>query len=143
MSTPTGRSRPDFVMHQPRTNPRAIYHQQESQRVLESVCLAEKFRSLKSLTVDLAYYDAEGATKSSQIKYTVNLSHAKSVFRFVCHNPECVGGDFDLSHALASAVAARKVLLEGESRCQGWRSKATIDTVRCHNLLRYSLHLVY
>jgi hypothetical protein len=27
--------------------------------------------------------------------------------------------------------------------CQGWQSKTTIDTVPCHNILRYTLSLGY
>ena len=130
-------------MHSPRTSPRSEYLLQEKQRVLESPTLAEKFRKLKSLTVDLGFYDPEGVTRSSQIKYTVNLEHAKSVFRFGCHNHECVRGDFDLSAVLATAVTARRTTASGEMRCEGWRSRAGIDTVPCHNILRYKLTLKY
>jgi hypothetical protein len=95
------------------------------------------------LTVDLDHYDDEGTSRSSQIKYTVNLEHAKSVFRVSCHNPECVGGDFDLSDALADAVSARDTSASGEIRCEGWRSRATIDTVPCGNILRYRFTMTY
>jgi len=131
-----------MTYHQ-RTSARGEYHLQENQRVVESVTLAEKYRQLKSLTVDLAYYDPKGLARSSQIKYTVNLAHAKSVFRFACHNNECVRGDFDLSELLSKGVAARQTTVVGEMCCQGWRSKTTIDSVPCHNLLRYKLTLAY
>jgi hypothetical protein len=72
---------------------RAEYRQQESQRTKESISLTEKFRELKSLTVELAYFSPEGVTRNSQIKYTVNPDHAKSVFRFDCVNDECIRGD--------------------------------------------------
>jgi hypothetical protein len=91
-------------MHHQRFSPRAEYRQQENQRANDSANLAERFRDLKSLTVDLAHFAPERLTKTSEIKYTVNLAHAKSVFRFNCTNDECVGGDFDLSAALANAV---------------------------------------
>ena len=122
---------------------RAEYRQQEGQRIKESSPLGEKFRQLKSLTVDLAFFDSDGVTRSSQIKYTVNLDNAKSVFRFDCLNTECVRGDFDLSERLAEAVATRQTTATGEMCCQGWRSKTTIDTVHCHNILRYKLSLGY
>ena len=130
-------------MHAPKISPRKEYLLKEQQRVLESPSLTEKFGKLKSLTVDLSYFNPEGVTKNSQVKYTVNLEHAKSVFRFGCHNHECVRGDFDLSQVLAEAVAARRTTVSGEVRCQGWRNRAGIDTVPCHNLLRYKLTLKY
>src|ERR1043166_26337 len=95
-------------MYQQRLGARAEYRQQEGQRVKDSATLADTFQKLKSLTVEFAYYDPEGVTKSSQIKYTVNLRNAKSVFRFNCPNTECVQGDFDLTDELADAVAAHR-----------------------------------
>ena len=123
--------------------PRADYRLQEAQRTNDSVSLSEKFRELKSLTVEFGYFSAEGVTRNRQIKYTVNPEHAKSVFRLDCVNAECVGGDFDLSAALAQAVAARQATVAGEMCCQGWLSKTTIDQIRCHNILRYKLSLAY
>jgi len=101
------------------------------------------FGKLKSLTVDLEYSDPEGLVKGKRIKYEVNLANAKSVFRFSCPNDECIRGDFDLSAELAKAVAERRKSVSGEKVCQGWRSKTTVDTVHCHNLLRYKLTLGY
>ena len=130
-------------MHPQKFSPRADYRRQESQRTKDSVSLSEKFRELKSLTVELAYFSLEGVTRISHIKYTVNTDHAKSVFRFDCLNDECIRGDFDLSEALAQAVAARRVTATGEMCCQGWLSKTTIDRVHCSNILRYKLSLEY
>ena len=95
------------------------------------------------MTVDFGYFSPEGVTQNRQIKYTVNPEHAKSVFRLDCINSECVGGDFDLSEALAQAVAARQATVTGEMCCQGWLSKTTIDRTHCHNILRYKLSLEY
>ena len=131
------------MMHAQKISPRKEHLQREQQRVLESPSLAEKFQKLKSLTVDLGYFSPEGTTKNSQVKYTVNVEHAKSVFRFGCHNHECVRGDFDLSKVLTEAVAAHRTTVSGEMRCQGWRNRAGIDTMPCNNLLRYKLTLKY
>ena len=106
-------------------------------------CLADRFQKLKSLTVGLEYFDGEGLTKNSRIKYEVNLAHAKSVFRFNCPNSECIRGDFDLSAELAEAVAHRRTSVSGEIACQGWQSKTTINTVHCRNVLRYTISLGY
>lgn len=122
---------------------RAEYRRQEGQRTRDSLNLSNKFEQLKSLTVDLSFFSPEGVTRNSHIKYTVNLAHAKSVFRFDCINAECVGGDFDLSEALAKAVAAHRTTATGEMCCQGWRRKSAIDRIHCHNILRYTLSLTY
>jgi len=126
-----------------KSNPRAEYRLRQSQRIKDSVSLGEKFPKLKGLTVNLAYFDSEGVTKNSQMKYKVNVHHAKSVFCFVCQSGECIGGDFDLSEALARAVGSRRKLATGEMRCQGWRKKANRDVVPCQILLRYKLSLNY
>lgn len=131
------------MTHSPRTSPRSEYLQQQNQLVLGSPSLAEKFSKLKSLTVDLGYFGTEGIACSSQIKYTVNLAHAKSIFRVGCHNQECVRGDFDLSEVIANAVTDKRTSVSGELCCQGWRNRAGIDTIPCHNLLRYKLTLSY
>ena len=130
-------------MYQQRLGARAEYRQQEGQRVKDSATLSDMFRKLKSLTVDLEYCDAQGLTQNSRIKYDVNLGNAKSVFRFNCPNNECIRGDFDLSGVLAKAVAEHRKTVSGEMVCQGWRSRTTIDTVHCHNVLRYTLSLRY
>jgi hypothetical protein len=98
---------------------------------------------MKSLTVQLAYSSPQGVAASSEVKYTVNLAYAKSLFLFDCPNQECVQGDFDLSIHLANAVAARRTTVSGEAVCQGWRSKATIDRVPCGHILRYTLMIRY
>ena len=130
-------------MYQQRLGPRAEHRQQEGQRVKDSATLASTFRKLKALTVDLEYCDAQGILKTNRLKYAVNLANVKSVFRFNCPNDECVRGDFDLSKVLAKAVAARRTSVSGEMVCQGWRSRLTVDSVRCHNILRYKLGLKY
>jgi hypothetical protein len=130
-------------MRHQRLDARAEYRQQENQRAQDSITLANKFRELKSLTVDLSWHTPGSVGNSSEIKYTVNLSRAKSVFRFDCPNAECVRGDFDLSDELEQAVATRQEIAAGETECQGWLSKTTIDRIHCHHILRYKLSLGY
>ncbi len=130
-------------MYEPKPNPRKEYRKQESRQVEDSPTLAQAFRDLKSLTVDLAYFSPGRFARNSQIKYTVNLANAKSRFRFSCPNEKCVGGDFDLSTALAKAVGARQTSLTGEVTCQGWRCQTDIGQMRCHHILRYKLIAEY
>jgi hypothetical protein len=126
-----------------KSNPRAEYRLRELQRVNSSAMLAEKFPKLKSLRVDLAYFDPDGLSKTGELRYKVNVAHAKSVFSFVCRNGECIEGDFDLSDAVSEAVSKRRKEVEGEIRCQGTRVRPKDGKRPCGNLLRYKLTLGY
>jgi len=130
-------------MYRQRIGLRAEYRDQEGERVKASPTLADKFQKLKSLVVKLGYSNSKGFAPNSQLKYMVNLESAKSVFRFRCPNDECIRGDFDLTEELAGAVAKHRTTVTGELSCQGWQNKTTIDTVHCHNILRYELKLAY
>jgi hypothetical protein len=120
---------------------RAEFRKQEGRRIMDSASLSDRFPKLKTLKADLSFCTPDGIASSSRLKYLVNLDHAKSVFRFDCLNRECVHGDFDLSEALARAVAAHKTTAIGELRCPGWRSKDTIKHIYCRRILRYKLSL--
>lgn len=130
-------------MYRHKRGARWEYREQQGQRVRDSASLADTFKQLKSLTVDLRHCDPNGVTQGSQVKYVVNLANARSVFRFTCPNDECVGGDFDLTEDLATAVTKHNRSATGKHACQGWRRKTTVDTVHCHNILRYKLTLAY
>jgi hypothetical protein len=130
-------------MRHQKLTPRTEHRQQESLRTQASATLSEKFPHLKSLTVELSYFSPDGVSGNRQIKYTAHPAHAKSVLRFDCLNEECVRGDFDLSEALAQAVAAGQTTATGELRCQGWLSETTIANIRCHSILRFKLTLGY
>jgi hypothetical protein len=126
-----------------KTNPRAEYRLSQIQRANESAPIAEKFPKLKSLKAELCYFGPDGLTRTGELRYKVNVEHAKSMFSFVCQSGECLGGDFDLSKALAEAVGKRSKTAEGEIRCQGNHLKPKESPKPCHNLLRYKLILGY
>ena len=126
-------------MFQSRTGPRAAFHEQQGKRVKESPSLASKFKRLKSLTVMLSYQAGNSGTQGNQLKYSVNLENAKSVFRFKCPNDGCIRGDFDLSEELAKAVAKKHKIVTGEMSCKG----RTIKRERCSNVLHYTFKLGY
>ena len=111
----------------------------------ESIHVGLKFPELKGLTLELAYYEADGVRKTSEIRYSVNVTNAKSIFYFPCPSGICLGGDFDLSDALGVAVANRRKSAQGELRCEGLRpsAKPQGDSAPCHNLLRYRMTLRY
>ena len=123
-------------MHHPKGSPRQQYRQHELDRVASSASLAESFQHLRSLTVELAHFRPERPRKDSQVRYSVNLEKAKSIFLFSCPNDQCVGGDFDLTIEVARAITTQAQSVDGELTCQGWRNAAMIDKVRCHNVLR-------
>src|SRR4026207_835824 len=131
------------IMRNDKMDERTEYRVRQTERVSNSPSLSDKFPQLKSLSLDLAPYDGEGNGRASQLKYSLNLKHARSVFRIDCANRECVRGDFDLSDAITSAVAERKSAVTGELCCHGWQSKTSIDAVRCGKILRYTLNLAY
>jgi len=126
-----------------KTNPRAEHRLREIQRVNESASLVEKFPNLKALKVDLSYFEPDGLTRTGELRYRVNVAHAKSVFSFVCQSGECLAGDFDISNAIAEAVAKRRKTVEGEVRCPGTRIRPKEEKTPCRNLLRYKLTLGY
>ena len=126
-----------------KTNPRAEFRRHQIQRANDSVSLAQRFPELKSLTVDLTYFDSDGLSRTGELRYKVNVGFAKSVFSFACPSGECIGGDFDLSAAVREAVGKRMKIAEGEIRCEGWRMKPKQDKAPCQNLMRYKLTLSY
>ena len=125
-------------------NARAEYRLLQSQRIAESATLAEKFPKLRSLNVDLVYFDKSGNTRQGGMKYKVNVANAKSMFYFPCLGTDCAGGDFDLSKELAKAVHGKRKSIEGEMRCQGTRhNKERKEESPCQSLLRYKVSLGY
>jgi hypothetical protein len=124
-------------------NPRAEHRQAQRIRGDEAVRLAEKYPQLKALKVALEFVDREGMTKTTEMKYSANLEHAKSALVFVCPISECCGGDFDLTANLAEAVSKRRTKVEGEMQCLGRHKKASGQVAPCRSVLRYILKLVY
>jgi hypothetical protein len=132
------------MMHTRKISPRVQYRLLQTQRVQDSASLAQKFPKLKSLKVDLEYFDSSGVTRNGGMKYKPNLEHAKSLFSFNCLNGDCAGGDYDLTDELSRAITSRRKVVAGEVRCQGVRhNKERKDSVPCQSLLRYKLSLGY
>ncbi len=130
-------------MHVPKRNARQEYRLKQREQIEASPVMAHKFPRLKSLTVTLEYFDGLGTTKNGEMKCKLNVEHAKSRLWFACPGGECVGGDFDLSEALANAVSGSQKVVTGELRCQGRRKRADKEQVPCQTLLRYKLNLNY
>jgi hypothetical protein len=124
-------------------NPRQEYRLQQRARIEASPLMAKKFPRLKGLRVMLEYFDSTGTTKNAGMKCRVNVERARSALWFACPGVECICGDFDLSEALARAVAGRRKAATGELRCPGTRKRGDREAVVCGKLLRYKLKLAY
>ena len=132
-----------MIVPQSKPSLRADHRQRQKLRVDGSANLADKYQRLKSLTVNLRYYEADGIRMMTEVKYTVNLKHARSVFLFTCPRDDCVEGDFDLSRKLARAVAKHQTTASGELCCQGRRQGIIKGEACCCSVLRYTLALNY
>ncbi len=131
------------MMHVPRRNLRQEYRLKQRQQIEASPLMTERFPRLKGLKVVLEFFDAAGTTKNGEMKYKLNVEHAKSALWFACPGVECLGGDFDLSGALAEAVARKRKVASGEFRCGGTRMRGDRERTPCQTLLRYKLNLSY
>lgn len=130
-------------MHVPKRNPRQEYRLKQREQIEASPLMEKKFPRLKALRVTLEYFKAAGTTKNGEMKCKLNVEHARSALWFACPGVECMGGDFDLSEALAKAVAGRRKVVTGELRCPGTRKRGDRERVACETLLRYKLNLNY
>lgn len=127
----------------PKRNPRQEYRLKQRERIEASPSIATKFPRLKGLKITLEFFDATGNTKQGEVKCKLNVEHAKSALWFGCPGVECTCGDFDLSEALAKAVAERRKVATGELRCHGTRKRGDREPVVCGTLLRYKINLNY
>ena len=134
-----------FVVHMPRkSNPRQEYQVRRRALVEASPVMAKKYPRLKALRVMLEYFDAGGTTKNGELKCKLNVELARSALWFACPGGVgCTCGDFNLSKALAKAVAGRCKVVTGELRCHGTRKRGDREIVACRTLLRYRLNLNY
>ena len=131
-------------MHMPRkSNPRQEYRLKQRERIEASPVMAKQYPRLKALKVLLGYFDAAGTSKNGELKCRLNVELARSMLWFACPSMECVCGDFDLTEAVAKAVAGRHKVAAGELRCEGTRKHGDREPVACGTLLRYKLSLIY
>ncbi len=130
-------------MHVPKRSLRQEYRLKQRELIDASPAIEKKFPRLKALKVTLEFFDAAGSAKQGEMKCKLNVEFAKSALWMACPGVECAGGDFDLSGALAKAVAGRREVATGELRCEGTRRHGDRVPVVCGTLLRYKLKLNY
>jgi len=133
-----------MIAHAPKLNPRVEHRLRRAQQVNESVSLSQAFPGLKTLQVNAEFFDSTGATRTGGMKYKFNLTHGKSLLFFNCVHDNCVGGDYDLTNELATAICEKLLSVAGETRCAGTRhNHARKQSSPCHSILRYKLTLGY
>lgn len=130
-------------MQVPKRGLRQEYRLRQRERVEASPLLGNRFPRLKGLKVTLEFFDQAGSSKQGGLQCKLNVQHANSALWFDCPGAGCVGGDFDLTEALAEAVAEGHKVATGELRCQGTRTRGKQKSVACGTLLRYKLNLSY
>ena len=140
----SGQAGSGFMVQMPRKpNARQEYRLKQRERIEASPVMSTKYPRLRGLKVTLEFFDAAGSTKQGEMKCKLNVEHAKSALWFGCPGVECTGGDFDLSEALAKAVAGRRKVATGEVRCAGTRKHGDREQVACGTVLRYRFNLTY
>ena len=130
-------------MHRQKNSPQLEYRLKQRKEIEASASLAAKFPELRALKVTLEFFDVTGTIRNSAINCQLNVEHAHSVLWYACPGFECLEGDFELSEALAHAVADRRGAVSGELRCQGTRKRGQRERQPCNTLLRYRLGLSY
>lgn len=122
---------------------RKKHRERALERVEKSAGLATVYPRLKTLTVDLLYFDRDIVSWGHGLRYRANMETAKSMLHFDCPSSLCKGGGFDLSRDLGSAVAGRLKSVVGAVHCRGSRDQETGKTLRCESLLHFKMSLAF
>src|SRR5579872_5517326 len=130
-----------------RVRPKAELRKADRRRAFDraekSLSLARAYPQLKSLSVDLLYFDREIVSFGHGLRYRANLETAKSMLQFTCPSGLCHRGGFDLSTGLNSAIAERRKGLDGELHCHGSRYEESGKTVPCESILHFKMILAF
>ena len=113
------------------------------QRVEKSASLAVIYPGLKSMAVDLLYFDRDIVSWGHGLRYRANLETARSILHFHCPSPLCQNGGFDLSKALSCAVAEHQKSVEGKVRCLGVRDEQVGKPTPCETVLHFKITLTF
>ena len=122
---------------------RKAYRRKAFERAEKSPSLAMAYPQLKTLSVDLLYFDREIVSFGHGLRYRANLETAKSMLQFTCPSTLCHRGGFDLSNELSCAVAKRRKALDGEVHCHGSRDQESGKTVPCESILHFKMILTF
>ncbi len=109
----------------------------------KSATVAVMYPGLKTLTVNLLYFDRGIVSRGNGLCYRANLQTAKSMLHFHCPSPLCKDGGFDLSHNLSSAVAEHQKSVVGSIHCPGSRDQQTGNAAPCESVLHFKMALAF
>jgi hypothetical protein len=135
---PNSRSRP-FSKSELRKDSR----RKTFERVEKSATMVISYPKLKTLAVDLLYFDRGIVSWGHGLRYRANLETAKSMLYFNCPSPLCKDGGFDLTENLGSAVAQHQKAILGTLRCPGFRDEETGKPVPCEAVLHFKVSLTF
>jgi hypothetical protein len=113
------------------------------ERVEKSATVAVMYPGLKTLAVNLLYFDRGIVSWGHGLRYRANLETAKSMLHFNCPSPLCKDGGFDLSHNLSSAVAQHQKSIVGVMHCPGFRDQETGKAAPCESILHFKINLTF
>jgi len=131
------------VRHRPKAELRKAYRRKAFERAEKSPSLARAYPQLKTLSVDLLYFDREIVSFGHGLRYRANLETAKSMLQFICPSTLCHRGGFDLSKELSCAIAERRKALDGEVHCHGSRDHESGKTIPCESILHFKMILAF
>src|SRR5437868_4831567 len=103
-------------LHEAKIDLHREFREREKLRIDATPKLSEKFRQVKTLKIELDYFEGDSTRRLSLVTYTLNLDHACAAFTFPCPNDSCLEGDFDLSLRLTEAVQNQQANIKGEMR---------------------------
>lgn len=127
----------------PKSQLRKDYRRKAFERAEKSPSLAMAYPQLKTLSVDLLYFDREIVSFGHGLRYRANLETAKSMLQFTCPSTLCHRGGFDLSNELSCAIAERRKAGDGEVHCCGSRDQESGKTVPCESILHFKMILTF
>jgi hypothetical protein len=112
-------------------------------RIEKSATVAVAYPGLKSLAVNLLYFDRGIVSHGNGLCYRANLETAKSMLHFNCPSPLCKDGGFDLSKNLGDAVAEHQKSVVGVMHCLGSRDQEAGKTAPCESILHFKMTLTF
>lgn len=127
----------------PKSELRKQAREQAFNRAEKSASLATRYPRLKTLSVNLLYFDRQIVPWGHGLLYRANLQSAKSMLQFHCPNSMCNGGGFDLSKDLSSAVAELRKVVERAVPCRGSRDQESGQMAPCESVLHFKMNLTF
>jgi hypothetical protein len=112
-------------------------------RIEKSATLAVMYPGVKTLAINLLYFDRGIVARGHGLRYRANLQTAKSMLHFNCTSLLCKDGGFDLSAHLSSAVAQSRKSIVGAMHCPGFRDQETGKPAACESILHFKITLAF